>query len=363
MIRAQVAEAMQAEAVRLIESGAPEGAIVLLSALHFFTPGHVTRQHALGTAHHALGKKQLAAGEIEKAIVSLNHSLSVGGGSIVAHEDLARALSQLPDLKSRTLLIEGGVGDFLQCIPFLKSCGNDAPQLLVLTHFRDAHLFFTRLELRVAEIYPYANVPELQKVYRDISTRELLCRCPRRQYFEQAPFKTRFVTFAQHRPVIGVHLGGSAFSIGVQKQWGVVTKELPVALLHSLLSTNRFNIILFGSSAEIESLGVTEGSSLRVACFPDVTESLSLAAQCKAFVGSDSAVKTMTAMLRIPTIVWLGDYADPMRDSVLIDPYVRDQVMQVYRFKRHPADLESGLRFTMEALVRLGLYEHHVASA
>jgi hypothetical protein len=355
MIRAEVANAMHAEALRLIESGAPDGAIALLSALNFFAPGHVSVCGPLGRAHHALAKKQLASGRVEESIVSLNHTLSLGGGAAEAHADLARALRLVPDLRSRTLLLEGGVGDFLQCLPFLKSFREDSPRLLVVTHFNDARSFFTRLGLGVTELYHFSNIEELQTVHQSIAAKKRLSRCPRQQYFEEPPIPARWVAFPHERPVLGVHLGGSAFSIAVQRRWGVVTKDLPVALLDGLLSTRRFNIILYGSRSELDTLGVTESDSLRFACHPDILESLSLAARCDAFVGSDSVVKTMTSMLRIPSIVWLGDYSDPMRDGVFIDPYVRDRVMQVFRFKGQAGDLENGLRFTLEALTRLGL--------
>jgi len=355
MIRAEVADAMHAEALRLIGSGAPDGAIVLLSALSFFAPGHLAVRGSLGRAHHALAKQHLAAGRVEESIASLNHSLSLSGGGVEAHADLARALRLVPDLRSRTLLLEGGIGDFLQCLPFLKSLGENTRRILVVTHFKDARSFFARLGIDVMELYRFSNLEELQRVHRAISATNKLSRCPRQQYFEQPPFEARSVAFPHERPVLGVHLGGSAFSIAIQRQWGVATKNLPVALLDQLLSTHHFNIILFGTRSEIDSLAATECDSLRFACDPDVIESLSLAAQCDAFVGSDSAVKTMTSMLRIPTIVWLADYPDPMRDSVFIDPYVRDRVMQVFRFNGQAADLEKGVRFTLEVLAGLGL--------
>jgi hypothetical protein len=357
MIRTEIANAMHAEALRLIESGAPDGAIVLLSALNFFTPGHAGVRDPLGRAHHEFAKQRLATGHLEESITSFNHSLSVSGGKVETHAALAAALRLGGDVKSRTLLLESGIGDFLQCVPFLKSLGDDLPRIVVVTHFKDADSFFAALHIRVTELHHFSNVEEFQRAHVTISATKRLSRCPRQQYFEQPPLHARSVAFAHKRPVLGVHLGGSSFSLPVQRKRGAVTKDLPVALLHRLLFTNRFDIILFGSRVELDSLTVSESDSLRFACYPNVVDSLALAVQCEAFVGSDSAVKTMTSMLKIPTIVWLADHPDPARDCLFIDPYVRDRVMHVFRFREKVASLENGVRFTLETLANLGLLD------
>ena len=50
------------------------------------------------------------------------------------------------------------------------------------------------------------------------------------------------------------------------------------------------------------------------------------------FVGSDSAFKTLSSMLQIPIMVWLGDYIDDMKDNTFIKPYVSDGHMEVLRY-------------------------------
>jgi hypothetical protein len=355
MIRAQVADAIYAEAVRLTEAGEADGAVALLATLGFFFPGNLNVRHALGAAHHGSGRKQLALGRIEEAIVSFNRALALNSGLSAAHDDLARLLRTSGDLAARTILVEGGVGDFLQCLPFLESCSGCPPQIVVLTHFKPAHAFFERLGFHAAEIHQFSDLNELRALTASMGSRERLSRCPRSRYFDEMPFEPKSISFPRARPVLGVHLGGSTFSIGVQKQMGVVTKELPPALLHELLSDDSLNIILFGSPPEIESLGIKESDSLKWACLPDIVDSLSLARQCNAFVGSDSVVKTMTAMLKIPTVVWIGDYPDPTRDGAFIDPYVRDRVMQVYRFKDLASGFEEGVRFTRQVLSDFGV--------
>jgi len=166
---------------------------------------------------------------------------------------------------------------------------------------------------------------------------------------------TREPPFALSRPLIGVHLGGSRLSIDEQKKRGLPTKDLPAGILQRLRSTIECNVVLFGTQLEIDTLGVVEDATLKLACFPEVIDSLALAPHCHAFVGSDSAVKTMTSMLKIPSIVWLGDYTDPFRDRAFIEPYVRAGVMKVFRYRDASKELDEGMRLALAALREFGV--------
>jgi hypothetical protein len=55
-------------------------------------------------------------------------------------------------------------------------------------------------------------------------------------------------------------------------------------------------------------------------------------------------------MNRIPTFVWLGDYRDEPRDQNFIDPYIKDGVMKVFRYKDVEAQFERGMAMTKEFL-------------
>ena len=55
-------------------------------------------------------------------------------------------------------------------------------------------------------------------------------------------------------------------------------------------------------------------------------------------------------MNRIPTFVWLGDYIDPPRDEMFIDPYIKDGVMKVFRYKDVDASFDRGMEMTKEFL-------------
>jgi hypothetical protein len=169
---------MHAGALRLIECGAPDGAAVLLSASSFFIPGHAGVRDPLARAHHELAKQRLATGHLEESITSFNHSLSVSGGKVETHAALAGALRLVGDVKNRTLLLEGGIGDFLQCVPFLKSLGDDLPRIVVVTHFKEPDSFFAALNIGVTEFHNFSNVEEFQRAHVTISATKRLSRCP-----------------------------------------------------------------------------------------------------------------------------------------------------------------------------------------
>jgi hypothetical protein len=61
----------------------------------------------------------------------------------------------------------------------------------------------------------------------------------------------------------------------------------------------------------------------------------------------------MSAMNKIPTFVWLGDYIDEARDSMFIDPYVTDGVMEIFRYKDANRQFDRGIENTKNFLERI----------
>ena len=224
-----------------------------------------------------------------------------------------------------------------------------------MTHFRGAESFFCDLGIHVEQYLYYTNLGEAKQRGRELAKMGAIVPCPRRRYFARLPFSASKIEFPDPRPIVGVHLAGSKFSMSVQGQMGLVTKSLPVGVLQGLQALQQFNIIVFGTKAELAALGLRETTDVRFACFDRISESLSAAAQCSALVGSDSAMKTMTSMLRIPTIVWMGDYPDFFRDCVFIGPYVEAGVMEVFRYTDLSLDLGAGIQFTQAALADFGI--------
>ena len=115
-----------------------------------------------------------------------------------------------------------------------------------------------------------------------------------------------------------------------------------------------------GSVRELAEFGVEEGPRVKCVINKEISVNLSHVTECSAFIGSDSAFKTMSAMLRIPTIVWMGDYKDKFRDENFIDPYVKAGVMSVVHYTDLSRDdeISSGVDFSMHQLRR-----HHARAA
>ena len=241
-----------------------------------------------------------------------------------------------------TFAIKGGFGDFLQCLPFMLF--HPYHRYLVASHNDHVVEFFATVGLKVEEL----SLGKLTGIDN----------CPRRLFFNDNPFPRQPAIFTGDRPVIGVHLGGSDYSLNIEKRFGFPSKALPLAVLGALVSAcDQYDFLLFGSTDELAELVVRENSQLRFVDNVDVTVSLSHVAECSALIGSDSAFKTMSAMLHIPTIVWVGDYRDDHRDEKFINPYVKQGVMTTFRYKDLTSDnkVNAGVSLCLEQLARLEL--------
>jgi ADP-heptose:LPS heptosyltransferase len=220
------------------------------------------------------------------------------------------------------IAVKGGIGDFLQCLPYMLS--SPKHRYLVASHYARVLEFFAAVGLTVEEL----SLGRLTGINN----------CPRQTFFLDNPFQEQEPLFTNGHPVLGIHLGGSSYSLSVEKRFGFPPKALPVTVFEALMSANAdHNIILFGAAAELDTLipawRESESKRLKFVADDDVTVSLSRVAECSTFIGSDSAFKTMSAMLHIQTIVWIGDYKDDFRDSVFIDPYVKAGIMAVVRYR------------------------------
>ena len=65
--------------------------------------------------------------------------------------------------KNAFLEIQGGIGDFLQHLPFILE--NKSAQYIVATHFKGAQLFFKALGIKVNKYYFYSNKEEYSYNY------------------------------------------------------------------------------------------------------------------------------------------------------------------------------------------------------
>ena len=246
----------------------------------------------------------------------------------------------------QVVVLDGGIGDFLQCIPFVLN--EKKFKYICITHLKGAKSFFEVIGIDL-KIYFFSNEKEKSTILKSLPKPMEYLRCPRTQYFEDNPFKVETPLFNNGKPIVGIHVNGSAYSLNVQKQFGMILKSIPSRLIKELIS-DYYKVMVFGLKEEIMQINLIESDNLRFVINENPAISLAYVQQCNAVVASDSGIKTMSSMLKIPTMVWLGDYQDPPRDQLFIDPYVNDGVMRVFRYKDVNAQFSDGLRLSKEFL-------------
>jgi ADP-heptose:LPS heptosyltransferase len=122
-----------------------------------------------------------------------------------------------------------------------------------------------------------------------------------------------------------------------------------VIKLLSFLTQSKYKIILFGTKDELKSFNTKSSHHLTLAQDQNVIKNLSLVTQCDLMIGSDSAFKTMSSMLKIPSIVLHKDNANRFRDRTFIEPYVKAHCMYVYKYQRlEGREVDIALAFTLK---------------
>jgi protein O-GlcNAc transferase len=257
---------------------------------------------------------------------------------------------RIKEYQNQVLLLWGGAGDLLQCIPFMLANRNVPIRYVVASHLQGAGDLFQTLGLTIEKIALFRDLATQNQVLDSFRQLGELHPCPRCQYFPAPPFAIPPRLFDARRKTVGVHLGGSIFSIDILTKHGLPSKALPARVLQPFLHDD-INLLVFGTKDEIAAFQIPEQDNLRFVCFPEISKSLAYISHCDAFFGSDSAFKTMSAMLRIPTVVWMGDYVDRPRDEIFIDPYVRDKIIHTFRYTRlDDYEIGAGACFTKAIL-------------
>jgi ADP-heptose:LPS heptosyltransferase len=237
-------------------------------------------------------------------------------------------------LNSNIYHVIGGVGDLLLSV----EAATFAKEIQVFSHFSRAPDIFKPFDVNVYRFEYYRAVEELNSFYIPGSP---LIRAP---YWSpdialpDPPFLK-----PKGKKVVGVHPTGSRLSNDFWSKRGEPIKDLSDDFLVNLLKQIKARV----SDAYVylfcapEDKGKTIEAALKagvenflIASFPDIWKSLSLVQHCDAVIGADSCIKTMSCMLKIPTMVLMGDYIDPFRDENFIDPYVKDQILYAIRFAK-----------------------------
>jgi hypothetical protein len=234
------------------------------------------------------------------------------------------------------LLVMGGVGDFLQCLPYMLN--NRSNNYVVCTHFKNANLFFDTLKINIKHFYFYSNYPELGASRILLRNLGKVYRCPRNLFFTESKFPlfTPKTCFENNYPTLGVHFSRSQFRLIDETNRNALQSFLPLSFIRLLmedLSKLNINVILFGTQKEIKSYGLRQNNKLKFANHKNIVNNLSLVPQCDVFLGSDSVFKSMSSMLRIPTMLLKANTNENFGSRMFIDPYIKEGVMYKLVYK------------------------------
>jgi ADP-heptose:LPS heptosyltransferase len=243
--------------------------------------------------------------------------------------------------KNCYLEIHGGVGDFLQFLPFVLK--NKAAKFIVATHFMNAKAFFESLGVSVSKYYFYNNPDEHRTIRCELKKLPHSYWCPRKVFFDHIPF------IAENKPqlktdiVIGLQIGSSRLTNSP------LSVKFALKLIDVLLRMG-CSIILFGTKKEIDSLKLKPSKALYFANDKDITQNLSLVHFCDLLIGGESVFKTMSSMSRIQTLVIHEDNNNRFRDRVFTRPYIQEGVMHVYKYKDLEKEIPLAIDFTQNLI-------------
>jgi ADP-heptose:LPS heptosyltransferase len=226
--------------------------------------------------------------------------------------------------------VRGGIGDIL-----LSLESAIAEKIVdVYSHYEQAPDLFAPFGVKVNRFEYFTSVEDLNKIF--IPGEEL----ERKAY---PNFTIPESTLIPHEKVLGIHVEGSSFSNEAWSKRGQPTKNMSRLFLKKLLEQlceDRYNgvfVYIFcapSRAEEIEELmHMYANHPYLIVAYPYIWDSLSCVGHCDAIIGADSVIKTMGAIQRIPSVVLVGDYPDPFRDKVFLDPYVNDGHMHVIKYK------------------------------
>ena len=226
--------------------------------------------------------------------------------------------------KKSYLEIHGGVGDFLQHLPFILK--NKSAKYIVATHFLAAKAFFETLGIQVSQYYFYNNADEHRTIRHKLKTLKYSYWCPKQVFFDTAPFKAQEKLKLKTNVVIGLQIGSSRLTNSP------LSIKFALKLVDILLGIG-CSLILFGTKKEIDQLKLKPKKELFFATDKDIAKNLSLVQFCDLLIGGESVFKTMSSMSKIKTLVIHEDNNNRFRDRVFTNPYIRTGVMNVYKYK------------------------------
>jgi len=204
--------------------------------------------------------------------------------------------------------LRGGVGDILLRLNNIKS----GEHYKVFSHFKQA----------ADLVKPYTNDFECIPMTTPIgyikdevapTTYPSLC-------IPQEALKKAQEALPSNKTIVGIHPIGSDLSRAYDASTGRPQKIMTKAFLQGLRShfdPSLYELLLFCSKEEIK---LFNNLDIRIISEPYIWDCFAFVSKCNLVIAVDSAIKTVSAIMHIPTIVLLGDYVDSGRD-IFINPY------------------------------------------
>ncbi len=248
--------------------------------------------------------------------------------------------------KTCDLEIHGGVGDFLQHLPFMIEHPNE--NYVVVTHFEKAKEFFKDLNIHVKKIYIYENGDQHRHIKSQLRKKTESLLCPREIFFKRDPFKQINSLHFKRKPVIGFHMNTS------NQTGGELDKNFVLKLIKMLLD-KKMTVVLFGAQNELKTLNLKNDPHLIYASNQNIIANLALVKFCNLLIGAESVFKTMSSMSKIPTLVYHEDNNNHFRDRVFINPYIKAGVMTVYKYKALDKEINNAIDLALDTIKKLKL--------
>jgi len=236
-------------------------------------------------------------------------------------------------------LLAGGLGDIY--LKLENALDGESP-LIVVTHYADIWAVLKPFESRLnIDSVQYIRPDKyLQKrsaynidVFRQMGVDLVSVRTS--QYPKYDLYKNDEDVFLYMRPMLAFHPFGSKLSNEFWDAQGKPKKTLPNDCITYIVRCLEpyYRIVMFCTDQEWDSL------SDRVKLHTTYPKNVPFwgredwIKQCDVFLGSDSAIKTIAAAAKVPSYVFVGDYEDSYRDEVFLNPYIKDGVMEIFKYK------------------------------
>jgi len=271
-----------------------------------------------------LGRFFYAVGLYDKSTFYYSRAIRFGFFFIDIQDRYKKSIAR--GFGNNSYLINGGVGDILQHLPFMLE--NKSLRYIVVTHFFEAKCFLENLGIKNYELHFFKSASEASLIIKNLQKSNFCFHCPREIFFDKNPFqKIKSLSNISSRPTIGLHV--SASKVGLDK----ILPEILVKNILDQVATLEYKLLIFCTKYEQKKMFSKniKRKNIEFVNDDDIIKNLSRVCECDFFIGSDSVFKTMSSMLRIPTLVVLPiKKINTFRDRMFLYPYIKSRIMSVY---------------------------------